>query len=168
MVSQGRLGYARVTFVGREAAVDLVDLLVADHRTIERLFAEIETSTGNPKRRRETVDIVIAALRRHSSAEEEYLYPVAREHLSAGADIAEHEIAEHAEADELMNQLHSLDLTDSPFEPLLARLIEGIRRHVQEEETELFPRLRQACGRETLVELGHRLDTGRDRAPTTR
>jgi len=146
---------------------DLIDVLVADHRVIERLFAEIETSTGNPKRRRESVDVVIAELSRHASAEERYLYPVAREYLSAGVELAEHEIAAHAEADESIRQLTPLDLTDPEFDGILARLMAGIRHHVQEEETELFPRLRQACNRETLVELGRRLTAGRRRAPTT-
>jgi hemerythrin superfamily protein len=145
---------------------DLIDVLTADHRTVERLFAEIETSTGNPKRRREVVDVVIAELTRHSSAEEQYLYPTAREHLSAGEDIADHEIAEHAEAEELMRQLMPLDVSDTQFDALLAELIEGIRHHVQEEETELFPRLRQACDHETLVDLGHKVAEARKRAPT--
>jgi hemerythrin superfamily protein len=145
---------------------DLIDVLTADHRTVERLFAEIETSTGKPERRREVVDVVIAELSRHASAEEQYLYPAAREHLSAGDDIADHEIGEHAEAEELMRDIMPLDATDPQFDALLAQLIEGIRHHVQEEETELFPRLRQACAHETLVELGRSLADARKRAPT--
>jgi hemerythrin-like domain-containing protein len=145
---------------------DLIAVLTADHRTVERLFAEIETSTGDPKRRREVIDVVIAELSRHASVEEQYLYPAAREYLSAGEDLADHEITEHAEAEELMRKIVPLDTTDPQFDTLLAELIEGIRHHVQEQETELFPRLRHACTHETLVDLGRSVADARKRAPT--
>lgn len=133
---------------------DLIDVLVAEHRVVEQLFAEIETTTDDPRRRRDIVDVVIAELTRHSAAEERYLYPTTREHLSAGEDLAKHELAEHAEAAELISRIKPLDATDPDLDPLITRLMADMRHHVQEEETELFPRLRQACSRESLRRLG--------------
>jgi hemerythrin superfamily protein len=135
-------------------AADLVDLLVADHRRVEQLFAEIETTAHQPHRRRAAIETVIAELNRHAAVEERYLYPATRVHLPAGDDIADHEIREHDEAEEMMRRLVRLDDGDPEFDPLINTLMADIRRHVQEEETELFPRLRQACGWATLVRLG--------------
>lgn len=42
---------------------------------------------------------------RHSVAEEQFMYPAARKHLEGGDQIADHEIEEHAEAEEVMKHL---------------------------------------------------------------
>jgi hemerythrin superfamily protein len=137
-----------------EPPADLVDRLVAEHRTVEGLFADIET-TADRQLRREALDAVIAALKRHSATEERYLYPATREHLPAGEDIAGHQLRDHAEAAERMDRITRLDETDPEFEPLIATFMTDIRDHVQEEETEIFPRLRAACDPETLRQLGN-------------
>jgi hypothetical protein len=148
------------------APLDLLDVLVADHRVLEGLFADIEVAAGDPERRRATVDIVIAELMRHATIEEQYLVPATRRYLAAGAELAEHELAEHAEAEEIMNRLMPLDGADPDFDPLVAHLIVELRHHLQEEETELFPRLRVACDHDTLVRLGTEALAVRALAPT--
>jgi hemerythrin superfamily protein len=147
-------------------AHDLIDILVTDHREVETMFAELETGTGDPEHRRNLADVVIAELVRHSVAEEMYLYPTARKTLPDGDQLAEHEISEHAEAERIMNDLDGLDSTDPRFDTEVARLAAAIRHHVQDEETDLFPRLREACSREELLELGHRVEAAKKIAPT--
>jgi hemerythrin superfamily protein len=147
-------------------APDVVDVLVQDHHDVENIFAELEKPGGSPQRRRDLTHVVIAELVRHSTAEEQYLYPAAREFLPDGDKIADHEIAEHARAEEVMHQLMKLDATDDSFNHLLAKLISEIRHHVREEEAELFPRLREACDRATLVELGSKVLAAERLAPT--
>ncbi|MFG1801757.1 hemerythrin domain-containing protein [Micromonospora carbonacea] len=132
---------------------DVVDVLVAGHREVEAIFVELEGRQGAPEHRRQLADVVIAELVRHSVAEEQYVYPAARRALPDGDQLAEHEIAEHAEAERTMKELESVDPSEARFEPLLAHLTKAIRHHVQEEESDLFPRLRAAMAREELVEL---------------
>ena len=132
---------------------DLLDVLVAEHRTVERLFADFET-TADRLRRRDMLLAMLAELQRHGATEERYLYPVTRQYLPAGVDLAGHELRELAEADELAERVRRLDDADPEFEPLVDALMAGIRHHVQEQETELFPRLRAACIPETLRQLG--------------
>jgi len=132
---------------------DLVDVLTAAHRTVESLLADVETTSDRRLRRRALI-AALAALQRHSTIEERFLYPATRKHLPAGDVLAAHEEREHAAADEKMNRLARLDDTDPEYEPLVNSLFTDIRVHVNEEETELFPRLRAACDRETLRRLG--------------
>jgi hemerythrin superfamily protein len=139
---------------------DLIDLLVADHRRLESLFAEIETSPRTAVRRA-ALDAAIATLARHSAAEEEFLHPALREHLPAGQDIAAYETREHTQVDELVERLSRLNDVDPAFGELLAALLGTVRLHMQEEETELFPRLATACAAGTLLELGERLKSVR-------
>lgn len=132
---------------------DLVDVLTAEHRAVERLFADVET-TADRQLRRETLAAVLAELRRHLAMEARFLYPATREHLAAGEVLAAHEQREHDEADAKMRRLAGLDDSDPEFELLVTSLFTDIRDHVTEEEIELFPRLRAACDPETLRRLG--------------
>jgi hemerythrin superfamily protein len=134
--------------------VDLIDVLVADHRAVEELFTELQSPTVDASRRAELRDRVIAELVRHSAAEERYLYPTARAALPGGDALADREQAEHAAAEPVIRALASVAPGDPRFDRLLAQLVTDIRGHVAEEETDLFPRLRIVCSDGELVALG--------------
>jgi hemerythrin superfamily protein len=151
---------------GTDEAQDVVDVLLADHREVERLFAEIEAAAGDRQRREDLVNVVVAELMRHSAAEEQYLYPAARRHLPDGDRIADHELAEHARAEEVMKALLKRDGDDDGFDQLVSKLMSEIRHHVEEEETDLFPKLRQSCDRQTLVDVGTEIISAKRLAPT--
>ncbi|MEH0937834.1 hemerythrin domain-containing protein [Micromonospora psammae] len=145
---------------------DVVDVLTADHREFEAIFVELESRQGTPEHRRQLADVVIAGLVRHSVAEEAYVYPTARKTLPDGDQVAEHEISEHADAERTMKELESLDPSDPRFDELLGHLASTIRHHVQDEEADLFPRLRAACAAEELVELAGKVEAVKKTAPT--
>jgi hemerythrin superfamily protein len=145
---------------------DLIDILVTDHREVETIFAELETGAGDPDHRKRLADVVIAELVRHSVAEEMYLYPTAKRVLPDGEQLSEHEIGEHAEAEKLMSRIDGLAATDPEFDAAVTRLVEAIRHHVHEEESDLFPRLRQACTPDELLQLGRKVDAANKIAPT--
>jgi hypothetical protein len=123
---------------------DLIDLLVAEHRRLERLFAAVDIAASEPDRQA-ALDAAEAALDRLAAAEREFLYPALREYLAAGVDIAAYEAGEQASFAGL-----------PPGE-----LPDAVRLHLQEEETELFPRLRAACPRAELARLGGLLESVR-------
>ncbi|MEU1835942.1 hemerythrin domain-containing protein [Micromonospora chersina] len=145
---------------------DVVDVLMTDHREVEAIFVELESRQGTPEHRRQLADVVIAELVRHSVAEEAYVYPAARKALPDGDQLAEHEISEHADAERTMKELESLDPSEPRFDELLTKLTATIRHHVQDEENDLFPRLRAACAREELVELAGKVEAAKKSAPT--
>lgn len=145
---------------------DIVSVLVDDHRAVERVFGELQTRQGSPQHRRDLADHVIAELVRHSVAEEQYLYPTVRTSLRDGDALADHELSEHAEAERTMKDLDGLDPTDPRFDELLGKLMSEIRNHVQEEESELFPRLQRACAEAELLELGEKIVRAKQAAPT--
>ncbi|MCT2581551.1 hemerythrin domain-containing protein [Actinophytocola gossypii] len=144
---------------------DLVDAIVSDHREFEAVFDEIEAS-GDPRMRRELVEHVIAGLVRHSVAEEEYLYPTARKALPDGDKIADHEIEEHAEAEQLMKEIENTEATDPKFDELVGKLIAEIRHHLSDEEEDLLPKLRKACSQQDLRDLGEKFERAKRMAPT--
>lgn len=145
---------------------DLVDDIVADHREVEEMFVEIEKGGGGARNRRDVIEHLIAELVRHSVAEEQYLYPTARRVLPDGDELADHEIQEHADAEVVMKRIEKTDTEDPRFDELLRQLVDDIRHHIQDEEGELLPKLRAACGAEELRELGEKFERSKKLAPT--
>jgi hemerythrin superfamily protein len=143
---------------------NLVDEIIADHRQVEAVFGEIENSS-DPSNRRELVEHVITELVRHSVGEEQYLYPTARRVLPDGEQMADHELKD-AKAEEVMKELENTDEGDPKFDALVRTLIEDIRHHVEDEETDLLPRLRGACDGAELTELGKKFERAKKMAPT--
>lgn len=131
------------------------------------MFARLELMEGRAvDEAKALAEQVVIELVRHSVAEEEYLYPAVRKHVPGGDETADHEIQEHAEAEETMKRLEALEPSDAEFWPTVDRLMVQIRHHLDEEENDLFPRLRQACSEEQLVELGGKIQRAKKLAPT--
>jgi hemerythrin-like domain-containing protein len=149
-----------------EQNTDLIEVILNDHRAFEAVFKELEEGTGDAETRKNLVDHVIAELVRHSVAEEQFMYPAAKSKLPGGEELVEHEIGEHAEAEEVMKELEGLGPDDPRFEPLLRRLIDDIRHHIDEEEGDLLPRIKAACDREELQHLGFKVAAAKEFAPT--
>ncbi|GAB3223523.1 hemerythrin domain-containing protein [Glycomyces halotolerans] len=149
-----------------EESTNLISVIVNDHREVEAVFAELESRTLDPQTRKDLVDHVIAELVRHSVAEEQHMYPAVRDLLPDGDEEADHEIEEHTEAEEIMKRLEGLDPDDPDFERLLGELMEAVRHHVEEEETDLLPRLQEACSTDQLQMLGQKVLYAKAYAPT--
>jgi hemerythrin superfamily protein len=147
-------------------STDLVSVITSDHRAVESVFEELGSKEGSPAHRRDLADHVIAELVRHSVAEEQYMYPAARKALPDGDQVADHELEEHAEAEKVMKDLDGLDPEDPEFDRLLSKLIEDVRHHIEDEETDLLPKLQAACSSEDLQDLGEKVLRAKALAPT--
>ncbi|MBV2362943.1 hemerythrin domain-containing protein [Streptomonospora nanhaiensis] len=145
---------------------DLIDVIISDHRAVEAVFTELEQGAPDPEHRRRLADHVITELVRHSVAEEQHMYPAARRVLDDGDEIVDHELEEHAEAEQVMKDLEGCAATDPRFEELLSTLMSDIRHHISDEEEDLLPRLRAACSPEELAELGAKVLKAKESAPT--
>ena len=129
---------------------DVVDMIMDDHREVERLFDRLMTE---PENRALVLPTVTALLIAHSRAEESEVYPAARDEAGE-ADEVEHSQAEHVEAEQLLTQLAGMDPTDVGFETTLQELIDAVQHHVEEEESSVLPGLRVQLSAERLAELG--------------
>lgn len=145
---------------------DLITVITTDHREVEQMFQELESGQGSPEHRRQLADHVITELVRHSVAEEEFMYPAARRVLDNGDELADHELQEHAEAEEVMKRLEHVPADDPRFDQLLGDLMKDIRHHIKDEEEDLLPKLRAACSEEDLRDLGEKVVKAKKMAPT--
>ncbi|MFL9652588.1 hemerythrin domain-containing protein [Streptomyces sp. PB17] len=145
---------------------NVIDELTTDHREVEELFGRIEALPPGHKDRKLYADQATIELIRHSVAEEAYLYPAVREHVAGGGALADKELADHAQAEQIMKDLESRGADDAEFDRLIGMLMSEIREHVADEEDNLFPRLREACPAQALDELGDKVRQAKRTAPT--
>jgi hemerythrin superfamily protein len=147
---------------------DVVDLLTADHRAVERLFDEIQSldpsDTESKKRRKHLAERVTIELVKHSVAEEAVVYPRIAEKVDAAE--ADRLRLEQADAELTLKALEKLDSDDPDFDREFSTLVRQITEHVAEEEKDAFPRLREVLTLDELVELGARVQRVKDLAPT--
>jgi len=132
---------------------DVIELLEHDHREVEEMFAEFGAATTAADKKAIT-DKIIIELVRHSEAEEQAVYPVISKKVDGGKDLVEHEIDEHTKAEKLMKQMDGMDGDDPQLGTLMDQLKTAILEHIREEETEAFPKLRQAVDADELDKLG--------------
>lgn len=143
--------------------MDGLELLIQDHRTVDQVFDQYQQTSDDAERRR-LVDTMIEELSIHAAIEERELYPLMHRSLPED-DSVEHAEHEHAEAKAVLAVLGQLEPTDEPFDEMVNELISDVRHHVQEEEDELFPQLREAVSDEELEQLGQRLEQAKQSAP---
>jgi hemerythrin superfamily protein len=129
---------------------DVVDLIMADHREVERLF---EVLRKQPDQRPIAAPTVTALLIAHSRAEEAEVYPVARDEAGETDEVA-HSQEEHAEAEKLLERLQKTDPSSQAYEKVLNDLIESVTHHVQDEEKTVLPGMRERLSDQRRAELG--------------
>lgn len=144
---------------------DVVDVLTADHRELLATARGI-TATSDVAARRESADLLIAELVRHSVAEELWVYPAMRRHLPDGDRAVDNDIEEHKELEVLLKRLEGVGPDDELFDVLVARLEGVLADHVRDEETAQFPQLRAAVPRDELVLMAERVEAVKKVAPT--
>jgi hemerythrin-like domain-containing protein len=151
---------------------DFIEMLIEDHSEAENMFSTIEHLNGQPRtpekldELRERTNTLILKLVKHSVAEEECLYPMVRERLVNGDEIADTEIAEHALAEETMKQLDGLSPSNLDYAKTVRTLAGQIREHVGTEEARLLPALGGELSQEERLRLGAQLERAKSMAPT--
>ncbi|UDY35175.1 hemerythrin domain-containing protein [Dermatobacter hominis] len=147
--------------------MDAITLLKKDHRTVEQLFRRYEQAGDRAyAEKRRVVDRIIEELSQHAAIEEQVFYPAAREEASDTEDLALESIEEHHIVKWELSELEKMDPQDERFDAKVRVLMENVRHHVSEEESEFFPKVRDELGRNELNDLGDAMAAARKGAPT--
>ncbi len=146
---------------------DAIVLLKNDHKTVEKLFKQFEGLGPNAvKTKRKVVDQIIEELSVHAAVEEQWFYPAVRTQVPDLEDDVLEGLEEHHIVKWTLDELKDLPADAERFDAKVTVLIESVRHHVEEEETEIFPDVRKALGRKALQELGDQLEKAKTVAPT--
>jgi hemerythrin-like domain-containing protein len=147
-------------------STDAIVLLKQDHQEIRRLFRDFQRAGENAtKRKGQLVDKMIELLTVHTYIENEVMYPRVRELLPDLEDDVLESYEEHHVADVLVMELAAMKPDDERFDAKTTVLIENVTHHIEEEEQEWFPQVREGLGRKVLQELGADMLQARKKAP---
>jgi len=141
---------------------DGLDVLIDDHRTADRLFTQLTAGSAET----DVVQEIIQELSVHAAVEEQVLYPLVRREVPGGEDLAEHSLEEHQEVKDTLATIESLDPSSPQRGQLLQQLVSSVREHVDEEENDLFPRLRASVPAEQLQQMAGAIEKAKTMAPT--
>ena len=135
--------------------MDAFNLLKADHRKVERLFAELEAASG--KEKLQVFQQIKTELELHTHVEEKIFYP-ALEEPEETHELTLEAYEEHDVVKNLLRELSKAKTANDQWEAQAKVLQENVEHHVQEEENELFKKASSALSREDLVSLGEQME----------
>ncbi|HVF32232.1 MAG TPA: hemerythrin domain-containing protein [Acidimicrobiales bacterium] len=148
--------------------MNALTLLKQDHGNVEELFHRFETADANDVEELARVrDLVIQHLSRHAVIEEQVFYPAIRARLGDEHAFTVLEgLEEHHAAKMMLSELEKLAPTHERFRAKFTVIVENVRHHVEEEESDMFPLVREAFTVEELNEMGEQMATAKAAAPT--
>ena len=146
-------------------STDAIVLLRNDHKEIRSLFRQFQRPAATQAEKGRVVKKIIELLTVHTYVENEVVYPQVRERLPDLEDDVLESYEEHHVADVLVMELSAMRPSDERFDAKTTVLIESVQHHMDEEEQEWFPRVREGLGRKALQEIGEEVLAARKRAP---
>ena len=155
--------------------MDAIALLVRDHKEVEQLFRQFEKLTDRAqKSKQKIVAKIIRELAVHAAIEEMLFYPAVRtaalkansRSLKEAADTVLESLEEHHVVKWTLSELEKMKPEEERFDAKVQVLMESVRHHVEEEQEELFPKVRKLFDAEVLEQLGERMQKAKKLAPT--
>jgi hemerythrin superfamily protein len=147
-------------------ARDAIVMLKEDHKRVKALFRDFRKAGDNAEATKaRLVDKILEELTVHTYIENEGMYPTVRKLVPAlEGDILE-SLEEHHVADLLCMELALMSPENSHFEAKVTVLMENVEHHIEEEEGEWFPKVRENLGRKELQDIGAQMERLREKAP---
>jgi hemerythrin superfamily protein len=145
---------------GRE---DAVKVIMDDHARIGALMNQIEPLDDPGD---DLVHAFIRELSIHDSIERQHLYPAIPLRVQDGYRIYQQQLNDHGRMGEQAHRIDKYDFHDEARTGWLRELIVHVRTHIEQEEGSVLPALRARLTPEELVDLGSRLQSAREKAPT--
>jgi len=147
-------------------STDAIVLLKNDHKEMRKLFTQFEKAGENAHAAKgKLVDRMIELLTQHTYIENEVMYPRVRALLPELEDDVLESYEEHHVADVLVVELAAMKPDAERFTAKTTVLIESVRHHIEEEEQEWFPKVREGLGRSVLQDIGAEMIQARKKAP---
>jgi hemerythrin superfamily protein len=145
---------ARSTCMGKARKyVHALDLLIEQHRKVERLIAKLQDEELEPDPKQFVFQELADNIAAHSEIEEQLFYPAVR--TAQTEDLLLESTEEHLAIKRVLADLLKTALDDDRFEAKLSVLKEELDHHAREEEEQtLFPKLRRSMSEEQLIALG--------------
>jgi hemerythrin superfamily protein len=145
--------------------IDVVELLLRDHRLIGELAEQLD-SVDDPAEIRRLYLRIVEELAAHELAEHEVVFPAVRSALeTAGDDTLAHRMGEHEELNVTLAEMRGLPPDSFEFTKRGSALLLEIKGHFLGEEESVFGFMRATMSADELAELGSRVVEVKAHAP---
>lgn len=124
-----------------------IELLESQHREVEEMFSQIEKAK-DPKRKTALFEELADKLAVHAAIEEHHFYPAIK--AKQTEDILLEAVEEHLAVKRILADLLELEASDDTFDAKIKVLKEQVEHHVEEEEDEMFPKVKKLLDAEEL------------------
>jgi hemerythrin superfamily protein len=138
---------------GGSQPMNAIDLLETQHRDIDTLFERLHEVQGAA--RQPLFNDVADLLAIHSSLEELHFYPSVN--AADTEEILKRSLEEHLGVKRKLSLCMVASIGSDDFMRKLQELADEVRHHVQEERTELFPKVQQLMNADQLEALGQEM-----------
>ncbi|MBD2102920.1 hemerythrin domain-containing protein [Leptolyngbya sp. FACHB-261] len=141
--------------------MDVLDNLHADHQQAATLFEQLK-QTDDPQIAQAYFHQLYEGLTAHSAAEEGLFYPSVRNSDTESLVAAFYQ--EHLAIRQFLQELKALGSTAPKFvapefKAKLSQLQQTVENHVQREENELFPKVRQYISQQQLEQMAAQVES---------
>lgn len=150
-------------------SLNAIELLINDHEIVKELLGELmQTSNRATKKRKQLLDKIDQELKLHTRIEEEIFYPAFKKAgKKEDAQMYFEAIEEHRAVEELvLPDLENTEVNGDKFGGRAKVLKELLEHHIEEEESEMFPRARELFSEEQLEQLGEQMQAMKDEMKT--
>ncbi len=145
-----------------DAGINALELLHEDHEKVKSLFRDFDRAEDNDEDRTEILRQIVTELRIHSTIEKEIFYPALQAETDReGRELVDEALREHAEIEELIDDLDKLDVDDEQFESRFQELQDNVLHHTEEEEAEIFPEAEVILG-DQIDQIGARMQSRKE------
>lgn len=134
--------------------MNAVELLESQHREVEKLFSRIESAKGSSEKQK-LFDTIADKLAVHAAIEEHQFYPMVK--AKRTEDILLESLEEHVGIKRVIADLLRTSPGDDTFDAKVKVLKEQVEHHVEEEESDLFPKVRKLLDASQLEALGQEM-----------
>lgn len=137
--------------------MDVFDILKEDHKKVAKILKEgDETTSAAIKTREKIYEHLKKEFLAHAKMEETFFYPPLKERDET-KDLILESYEEHNLVKQLLSELGDLEPEDETWGAKFSVLKENIEHHVQEEENELFSKVKKALSHKELDEIAERM-----------
>ena len=150
--------------------MDALTFLREDHKSVLGMFEALDgapTGTGAASSGLETmVTNLIIAESQHEAIEEQFFWPLVRELLDDGDQLADEASEQEQAGKQLLQILEDGAPGEPEYQEALQQFVQLGRDHIAFEQDVVWPRLREVASMEQLASLGEKLETAKKIAPT--
>ena len=142
--------------------MDALTLLERDHQKVKKLMGDIEKTTERAVKTREQLfNKLVEELTIHEKIEEQIFYPAVKERATSKKleDLIDESYEEHHFVDIVKAEIENTPFAADAWAAKFKVMMENIEHHAfEEEEGEMFPKVRRAFKKDELEDLGARME----------